>query len=121
MGVGCFPDKAVVVYIKLSSLRRQVRTCRLLFASMMTMGRQSGAFLQLQPPRNITDFVIKWRCGGGYDRTAVAGSKKTERVESAAGGSAARRVSNLPLPYGKRETARAGEIGGQGRSRLRIV
>src|SRR5262245_1201243 len=82
---------------------------------------KGGTTNRFQPTRNITDYVITWGCEGGHDRTAVAGSKKTERLESAAGGAAARRVSNLPLPPGKRKTARAGEVGGQGRSRIRIV
>src|SRR5262245_8352783 len=57
----------------------------------------------------------------GYDRTAIAGSKKTKRLESAAGGATTRCVSNLPLPLGKRKTAHAGEVSGQGRSCLRII
>jgi hypothetical protein len=50
---------------------------------------------------NITDFVIKWRCGGGYDWTVVVGRMKTESLESTGGAAAARRVSNLLLPSGE--------------------
>jgi hypothetical protein len=42
-------------------------------------------------------------------------------LESRAGGSTARRVSNLSFSPGKRETARARKLGSQGRPRLWII